>query len=149
MSHNETKEQFSEVLYQALDHELTVSCVYSHYADALRGKDRVLLRSLFQEEALESMTHASMVRTILLDGGHSPAVLPEDNEYAEPLSNPSFDEILRLALELEEKAAELYRKALDLMETGNFGDLQTKDSLEQILIEEQKSVQEFQRLLSL
>ena len=95
-----------------LEMELATVVYYTHYAFMVYGHARIPIRSWFNEQATESLTHAQEAGDLIVHLGHRPdmkiAPLPTTHHN-------TIDEILAEAVEREEEGVQLYRDLLDLI----------------------------------
>lgn len=99
-------------LGKILEMELATIVYYTHYAFMIYGHARIPIRSWFNEQATESLTHAQEAGDLIVHLGHRPkmgiAALPTTHHN-------TIDEILAEAVEREEHGVQLYRDLLDLI----------------------------------
>jgi len=92
--------------------ELATIVYYTHYAFMIYGHARIPIRSWFNEQAAESLTHAQEAGDLIVHLGHRPqmgvAALPRTHHN-------TIDEILTEAVEREEDGVQLYRELLGLI----------------------------------
>ena len=101
-----------KLLNEILEMELATVVFYTHYAFMIYGHARIPIRSWFNEQAEESLTHAREAGDLIVHMGKRPqagiAALPTT------LHN-TIDEILAEAVEREEAGVQLYRDLLELI----------------------------------
>ena len=99
-------------LNRILEMELATIVYYTHYAFMIYGHARIPIRSWFNDQATESLTHAQEAGDLIVHLGHRPdmkiAPLPTTHHN-------TIDEILAEAVEREEDGVQLYRDLLDLI----------------------------------
>ena len=99
-------------LGKILEMELATVVYYTHYAFMIYGHARIPIRSWFNEQATESLTHAQEAGDLIVHLGHRPqmgiAPLPKTHHN-------TIDEILTEAVEREEDGVQLYRDLLALI----------------------------------
>jgi len=99
-------------LGKILEMELATIVYYTHYAFMIYGHARIPIRSWFNEQAAESLTHAQEAGDLIVHLGHRPnmgiAALPKTHHN-------TIDEILTEAVEREEAGVQLYRDLLELI----------------------------------
>ena len=100
------------LLNKILQMELATVVYYTHYAFMIYGHARIPIRSWFNEQATESLTHAQEAGDLIVHLGHRPdlgiAALPSSH-------HDTVDEILTDAVSREEDGVALYRQLLDLI----------------------------------
>lgn len=100
------------LLNKILQMELATVVYYTHYAFMIYGHARIPIRSWFNEQATESLSHAREAGDLIVHLGHRPelgiAKLPSTH-------HDTVDEILTDAVAREEAGVELYRELLDLI----------------------------------
>ncbi len=101
-----------KMLNKILEMELATVVYYTHYAFMIYGHARIPIRSWFDQQATESLTHAREAGDLIVHLGHRPqmgiAPLPKT-------PHNTIDEILTEAVEREEDGVQLYRDLLDLI----------------------------------
>jgi len=99
-------------LNKILQMELATVVFYTHYAFMIYGHARIPIRSWFNDQATESLTHAQEAGDLIVHLGHRPelgiATLPSSH-------HDTVDEILTDAVAREEHGVALYRELLDLI----------------------------------
>ena len=99
-------------LNKIVEMELATIVYYTHYAFMIYGHARIPIRSWFNEQASESLTHAQEAGDLIVHLGHRPkmgvAALPATHHN-------TIDEILTEAVEREEEGVQLYRDLLELI----------------------------------
>jgi bacterioferritin len=101
-----------KMLNKILEMELATVVYYTHYAFMIYGHARIPIRSWFNQQATESLTHAQEAGDLIVHLGHRPQIgiapLPTTHHN-------TIDEILTEAVEREENGVQLYRDLLDLI----------------------------------
>ena len=135
---------FSELierLNQALGWEMRAMTMYAHYAAYVGGIYRLHLKPYFETEATASVGHANLVRGAIVKLGGA-AVTERDS--TEIVHTTNYKIMLDEALKTETRAAESYGSILAM----DGLDEELADSLEQILFDEERAVEELNRLLA-
>jgi len=125
-------------LNECLKHEWTGVAQYSQAGVIVEGVWREVYADTFMENAEESFNHAKLVGNKIVALGGVPAATRNEIKQTRDLN-----EILQNSLEFEQKAVDMYNKALELAE----GNRALVVFLENILEEEQEGVDEFTKLL--
>jgi len=101
-----------EQLNKIVAMELATIVYYTHYAFMIYGHARIPIRSWFNEQATESLTHAQEAGDLIVHLGHRPkmgvADLPKTHHN-------TIDEILTEAVDREEAGVQLYRDLLGMI----------------------------------
>lgn len=101
-----------KLLDEILKMELATVVYYTHYAFMIYGHARIPIRSWFNDQASESLTHAQEAGDLIVHLGRRPemgiAPLPTSH-------HDTIDEILTEAVEREEAGVQLYRDLLALV----------------------------------
>ena len=127
-------------LNDALGWEMRALALYAHYAAYVGGIHRLHLKPYFEAEAAESMTHAGTVRAAIVKLG---GVARTERDNTEIVHTNDYKTILAEALKTETVAAETYEEIL-----GMDGlDQEMRDALEQVLFQEERSVEELHRMM--
>lgn len=101
-----------EQLNRILEMELATVVYYTHYAFMIYGHARIPIRSWFNDQATESLTHAQEAGDLIVHLGHRPGMKIADL----PTTHfDTIDEILTEAVEREEHGVQLYRDLLALI----------------------------------
>jgi len=129
-----------ERLNGGLGWELRAAALYSHYSAYVKGIHRLHLKPFFDEEAAESHTHADMVRSAIVKLGGTAVT---DRDSTEIVHTTDYKVMLEESLKTEKKAAEGYEQVLALIKD----DEEMYDSIEQIYLQELRSVEEVTQLL--
>jgi len=99
-------------LGEILQMELATIVYYTHYAFMIYGHARIPIRTWFNEQATESLTHAQEAGDLIVHLGRRPkmgiAPLPTTHHN-------TIDEILAEAVEREERGVQLYRDLLEMI----------------------------------
>jgi bacterioferritin len=99
-----------KMLNKILEMELATVVYYTHYSFMIYGHARIPIRSWFNQQATESLTHAQEAGDLIVHLGHRPQIgiapLPTTHHN-------TIDEILTEAVEREESGVQLYRDLLD------------------------------------
>lgn len=127
-------------LNEALAWELRAMNMYAHYASYVTGIYRLHLAPHFQQEAAESMAHASAIRDAIakLEG-----VAVTTAADVEIVHTNSYEVMLEESLMTEKKAASTYREILGEIDPDD----EMFDVVQQIQFAEQRSVDELMRLM--
>jgi bacterioferritin len=128
-------------LNAALAWEMRATTMYAHYAAYVGGIYRLHLKPYFEAESTESVGHGNLVRGAIVKLGGAALTLRDETEI---VHTTDYKVMLDEALKTERRAAELYSAILGM------GDLDEElhDSLEQIMFDEERSVEELNRLLN-
>lgn len=127
-------------LNRALGWEMRAEVLYSHYAAYVKGIYRLHLKPYFEGEAAESVLHGRTVREQIVKlGGEA----TRQRDPAEIVHTTDYRVMLRESFDTETRAAEGYRKILDLPGL----DSELYDTIEQISFEEQRSIEELGQLI--
>ena len=133
-------EELVRRLNAALAWEMRAETLYSHYAAYVKGIYRLHLKPYFEGEAAESVVHGNTVREQIVKLG---GVATTDRDSTEIVHTTDYKVMLDEAMKTERTAAESYGAILN---TGEL-DEELADSLEQILFDEERSVEELNRVL--
>lgn len=128
-------------LNQALGWEMRALNLYAHYAAYVGGIHRLHLKPHFETEATESVGHANLVRGAIVKLGGTAVT---DRDSTEIVHTTDYKVMLDEALKTESRAAAVYSEILSMGEL----DEELADSLEQILFDEERAVEELRRLLA-
>lgn len=129
-------------LNAALAWEMRATTMYAHYAAYVGGIHRLHLKPYFEAESTESVGHGNLVRGAIVKLGGAAVTLRDETEI---VHTTDYKTMLAEALKTEQRAAELYSSILG-MDDGL--DEELHDSLEQIMFDEERSVEELNRLLN-
>ena len=134
------KTELLERLNDALTRELRAEAMYAHYAAYVKGIHRLHLRPYFENEAVESFTHARMVRHALVQLGG----IASTERHSQPIEHTTdYRIMLNEALNTERQSAKVYQEILPLLR--EYGELY--DAIEQILFAEERSLEELMQLI--
>ena len=128
-------------LNEALAWEMRASTMYAHFAAYVGGIHRLHLKPYFEAEATESVGHANLVRGAIVKVG---GIAVTERDATAIVHTTDFKVMLDEALSTEKRAGETYGAILSMQEL----DEELADSLEQILFDEERSVEELSRLLA-
>jgi bacterioferritin len=125
------------VLNEAVSLEYTAAIQYNQHSMLLTGRDRLLFEDLFKDSSRESLGHAKMWgdRIVYLGG------LPKA-EVGAIRQSTNVTEMLEMDIELERRAVEIYSRAHKLCKHEP-----TRYMLENHILDEDKDVEELQKLL--
>jgi bacterioferritin len=125
------------ILNEALTLEYTAAVQYNQHSMLVTGRDRLLFAELFEEHAKESLAHAKMWgdRIVYLGGVPRGAVGPI-------FQSSNITELLEKDLEMERRAVEIYTRAHRACQHEP-----TRYMLENHILDEDKDVEELQKLL--
>jgi len=129
-----------EKLNEALRHEWTGVAQYSQAGFLVSGMWREVYAEKFFGDAKESFGHAKDVGEKIVALGGVPTV-----ERGQVKQTDQLEELLRNALEFEQKAVQLYTEAIGIAE--GIGDRALVIFLENILEDEQEGVDEYAKIL--
>jgi bacterioferritin len=101
-----------EQLNRILEMELATVVYYTHYAFMIYGHARIPIRSWFNDQATESLTHAQEAGDLIVHLGRRPGMKIADLPKTH---YDTIDEILTEAVEREEHGVQLYRDLLALI----------------------------------
>ena len=128
-------------LNKALAWEMRAMTMNAHYGAYVGGIHRLHLKPYFEAEATESVGHGNLVRGAIVKLGGT-AVTERDS--AEIVHTTNYKVMLDESLKTETRAAESYGAVLAMEGL----DEELADSLEQILFDEERAVEELKRLLA-
>jgi bacterioferritin len=125
------------VLNEALSLEYTAAVQYNQHSMLLTGRDRLLFEDLFKDSSRESLGHAKMWgdRIVYLGG------VPR-GEVGTIHQSTNVIEMLEMDVELERRAVEIYSRAHKVCKHEP-----TRYMLENHILDEDKDVEELQKLL--
>lgn len=127
-------------LNRALSLELSGIIQYMQHGFLVTGQEREVFRSFFRDQSEEAQEHAVMLGDKIVALGGVPTVEPGDIRQSTDLA-----EMLRQDLELERTAMQAY---MDAWKACGEGDLPTKFLLEERIAQEQKHIEELEKLTS-
>lgn len=130
-------EELIGILNEAITLEYTAAVQYNQHSMLLTGRDKLLFEDVFQHHAKESLGHAKMWgdRIVYLGG------IPK-GEVGSIKQSSDVTELLEIDLEVEKRAVEIYTRAHKACKH-----LPTKFMLENHILDEDKDVEELQKLL--
>lgn len=130
-------DELISILNEALSLEYTATVTYNQNSMLLTGRDKALFEEIFKHHAEESLGHAKMWgdRIVYL-GGVPKGVISNIRQSTDTM------EMLQIGLETEKKAVEIYTRAHKACKHEP-----TKYMLENHILDEDKDVEEFQKLL--
>lgn len=125
------------ILNEALTLEYTATVQYNQHSMLLTGRDRLLFADLFEEHSKESLGHAKLwgERIVYLGG------VPR-GEVGPIFQSTDVVQMLEKDLEIERRAVEIYTRAHRVCKHEP-----TKYMLENHILDEDKDVEELQKLL--
>ncbi len=127
-------------LNRALGLEMRAEVLYAHYAEYVKGINRLHLKTYFEAEATESFTHAGSVRHAINQLGGE-AVTDRDTT---PIRHTTdYQAMLQEVLKTEQLAAETYHGILQMVTDNE----ELYDAIEQIYFAEVRSVEELNQLI--
>lgn len=142
MSQTESKfmanhDELIKILNEAISLEYTAAIQYNQHSMFVLGRDKLLFEDFFQDAAKESLAHAKMWGNRIIYLGGVPKA-----EVAAIRQSTVVDEMLEMDLEIEKKAVEIYSRAHKVCQHEP-----TKYMLENHILDEDKDVEELQKLL--
>ena len=140
MSATKGSPELIEKLNSALGWEMRAMAMYAHYGAYVGGIHRLHLKPYFEAEATESVGHANLVRGAIVKLG---GVAVTERDGTEIIHTTDYKTMLDEALKTERVAAEGYSAILAMGEL----DEELADSLETVLFDEERAVEELNRLL--
>ena len=125
------------VLNEAVSLEYTAAVQYNQHSMLITGRDKLLFEEIFEHHAKESLRHAKMwgERIVYLGGAPKAEVGPVRQ-------STNIGELLEMDLEVEKKAVEIYSRAHQVCTHEP-----TRYMLENHILDEDKDVEELQKLL--
>lgn len=141
MSAKRGSDELIKMLNDALAWEMRAMSMYAHYGAYVGGIHRLHLKPYFEAEATESVGHANLVRGAIVKLGGTAVT---ERDAAEIVHTTDYQVMLDEALKTETRAAESYSAILEM---GGL-DEEMSDSLETILFDEERAVEELNRLLA-
>lgn len=130
-----------ENLNRALSLELSGVIQYTQHSFLITGPEREIYRDFFRDQAEEAQDHVEMVGDKIVALGGIPTVEP-----AMIRQSVDLREMLKQDLELEREALQAYINAWASCDDQQ--DMPTKFLLEEQIAEEQKHVEELEKLTS-
>jgi bacterioferritin len=125
-------------LNRALSLELAGVIQYLQHSFLVTGPEREVFRKFFRDLSEESQDHAALLGDKIVALGGVPTVEPGDIRQSTELT-----EMLRQGLELERVAMEAYVASWKSCTDGELG---TRFLLEERIAEEQRHIEEFEKL---
>ena len=107
------KEKVNAAMNEALRMELASALKYLDFSFRVFGPTRKPIVEHFLEEAKESFDHATMLGDKIVALGGTPSVTADAPKIP---ANASLDDILRLAIENEAAAIDIYTKILGMVQ---------------------------------
>lgn len=133
-------ERLKELLNKAIARELQVSIQYMWQNVEAKGIKGAMVRDIFRKTAITEMQHAKAIADRLVFLGGKPTTEPSTIRVGDTL-----EEMLREDVKAEEEAVEMYKEIIALADEE--GDIVTRRLFENILIDEEKHLDEFRTLL--
>jgi len=133
-------ERLKELLNKAIARELQVSIQYMWQNVEAKGIKGAMVRDIFRKTAITEMQHAEAIADRLVFLGGKPTTEPSTIRVGD-----SLEEMLREDVKAEEEAVEMYKEIIALADEE--GDIVTRRLFENILIDEEKHLDEFRTLL--
>jgi bacterioferritin len=130
-------DELIKILNEAISLEYTAAVQYNQHSMLVMGRDKLLFEDLFQDAAKESLGHAKMWGNRIVYLGGIPKA-----EVAAIRQSTNVEEMLEMDLEIEKKAVEIYTRAHRACQHEP-----TKFMLENHILDEDKDVEELQKLL--
>jgi bacterioferritin len=134
------KDELIGKLNDALGWELRAQMMYSHYAAYVKGIYRLHLRPFFEGEATESVGHATIVRDHIAQLGGEART---ERDATTIVHTTDYRVMLDEAMKTERHAMESYQSLLEL----TTGRPELHDAIEQISLQEERSVEELKQLI--
>lgn len=130
-------DELISILNEALSLEYTAAVQYNQHSMLLTGRDKLLFEEVFAHHAKESLGHAKLWgdRIVYLGG------IPK-GEVGPIRQSSDVNELLEIDLETEKRAVEIYSRAHKVCKHEP-----TKFMLENHILDEDKDVEELQKLL--
>lgn len=129
-----------ENLNRALSLELSASIQYTQHSFLITGTEREVYCDFFRDQAKEAQSHVRMLGDKIVALGGVPTVEPTVIRQSTELL-----EMLKQDLELEREAMDVYMQA---WKSCDEDDLPTKFMLEGHIADEQKHIEELEKLTS-
>lgn len=130
-------DELIKILNEAISLEYTAAIQYNQHSMLLVGRDRVLFEDLLKDSSREALSHAKMWGDRIVYLGGVPSV-----EIGTIRQSTNVTEMLQMDLEVERKAVEIYSRAHKACKHEP-----TKYMLENHILDEDKDVEELQKLL--
>ena len=130
-------DELIKILNEAISLEYTAAVQYTQHSMLVTGRDKLLFEDLFKDSAKESLGHAKMWgdRIVYLGGIPKP-------EVGAIRQSTDINELLQMDLDVEKKAVEIYTRAHRACQHEP-----TRYMLENHILDEDKDVEELQKLL--
>src|SRR5688500_3350965 len=130
-------QELIDILNEAISLEYTATVQYNQHSMLLTGRDKMLFEDLFKDSAKESLGHAKMWgdRIVYLGG------VPR-GEVGPIFQSSNVIEMLEKDLEIERRAVDVYTRAHRVCKHEP-----TRYMLENHILDEDKDVEELQKLL--
>jgi bacterioferritin len=125
------------VLNEAVSLEYTAAIQYNQHSMLLIGREKILFEDLFKDSAREALGHAKMWGDRIVYLGGVPKA-----EVGTIRQSTDITEMLEMDLEIERRAVEIYSRAHKVCSHEP-----TKYMLENHILDEDKDVEELQKLL--
>lgn len=135
------KKKVVKLLNQALTLEVTTYIRYATQASVLTGPYAVTIGDKLKQMAAEELRHADLLRDRLVALGKTPAT-----DVAEVTVGNKFKKMLEINIKEETKAVEIYKQLMRLVPKEE--SLVLYETVEDILCEEEKDLEELDRLIS-
>jgi bacterioferritin len=126
-----------DVLNEAVSLEYTAAIQYNQHSMLLTGRDRLLFEEVFKHHSKESLHHAKMWGDRIVYLGGVPSA-----EVGTIRQSTNISEMLEMDLDVEKKAVEIYSRAHRVCTHEP-----TRYMLENHILDEDKDVEELQKLL--
>ncbi len=130
-------DELVDVLNEAVSLEYTASIQYNQHSMLVTGSDKAVFESFFREGAEEALNHAKLWGEKIVALGGTPSA-----EVGTVQQSTDLTEMLRMDLEVEKRAVDIYSRALDVCTHEP-----TQYLLEDHVIDEQEDVEELQKYL--
>jgi len=106
----------TELLNQIMEFELSGVVRYTHYSLMVTGPNRIPIVGFFKAQASESLLHAQEAGEIItgLEGHPSQRIAPIEETHRHAVT-----ELLKESLNHEQKALEMYKQLLGLVEDAS------------------------------
>ncbi|HYG23632.1 MAG TPA: ferritin-like domain-containing protein [Verrucomicrobiae bacterium] len=130
-------DELIDVLNEAVALEYTAAIQYNQHSMLLTGRDKLLFEEIFQHHAKESLNHAKMWGERIVYLGGVPTA-----EIGKVQQSTNVTEMLEMDLVVEKNAVEIYTRAHKVCTH-----LPTQFMLENHILDEDKDVEELQKLL--
>lgn len=127
-------------LNEDLAFEYATAIQYTHNAAVVSGLNRLVLKPVFEAEAREEMGHATLLAEKIVHLGGSPTVIPKEVKAL-----TTAREMLLDAVAAEEATIKRYTERIQ--QAQEVGDLALQVELEELVAEENRHKEEFQRIL--